>query len=125
MSVETPEFDQLLLMMQSDPVGFETYRKQLCEDLISAAPEDYQRRLRGIQFQIDMEREKAPTPMASCVKISQMMHESFHKLSGALNELLETEGDAQLISRDIIEDVNKVDGKSAKIVPFQLTTSES
>jgi len=123
MSLENPDFDELILMAKSDPEGFELHRKELCEALINDAPEEYQRRLRGIQFQIDMAREKAPSPIASCVKISQMMHESFAKLSGALTELIET--DENIITRDIVEDINEVDAKSADIVPFQLVTSES
>ena len=123
MSVETPDFDQLLLMAKSDPEAFESQRKEMCESLIDQAPEQYKRRLRGIQFQIDMAREKSPSSMASCVKISQMMHESFDKLSGALNELLET--DENIITRDIVEDINEVDAKSADIVPFQAVTSDS
>ena len=123
MSDKEFDFDHLLQLAQHDPEGFEAYRKARCDEVINQAPAQYQRRLRGIQFQIDMEREKASTPMASCVKISQMMHESFHQLSVALNELLETEGN--LISPKIIEEVNKVDCKSADIVPFRAVPSEA
>ena len=70
-----PSFDELMKLAQQDPDKLESLRQSWVEDIIESAPEVFQRRLRGLQFQIDMEREKASNPVSSCVKISQMMHE--------------------------------------------------
>lgn len=86
MSSELPNFDELLKLAQENPEELEALRKRLCDNLIQNAPQKYRRRLRGLQFQIDMERQKAKTPMAACLKISAMMHESFRSLRDALNE---------------------------------------
>lgn len=85
-SLELPDFDQLVKLAQEDPEALEALRKKLCEALIQQAPESYQRRLRGLQFKIDMERRRAKTPMAACVKLSKLMQDSFYKLRVALNE---------------------------------------
>lgn len=81
-----PNFDKLKEMAQNNPTELERLRIELCEQLIHQAPEQYRRRLRGLQFRIDMERRKAKSPMAACITISGMMHDSFDKLRMALNE---------------------------------------
>ena len=81
-----PEFDELLRLAEKNPERLEALRAEMCEQLILDAPAEYRRRLRGLQFQIDMERQKASTPMAACIKISEMMHDSFGRLRDALNE---------------------------------------
>lgn len=86
MPTSIPDFDELATLAKHNPEQFEKLRTELCEKVISAAPESQQRRLRGIQFQIDMERRKAATPMAACVRISELMHESFEELRYHLNK---------------------------------------
>ena len=86
MSVNLPEFEKLAKIAKENPEKLDEIRREACEQLIQSAPKEYQRKLRGLQFKIDMERRKAKTPMAACVKISEMMHESFGELRDALNE---------------------------------------
>lgn len=81
-----PDFDKLRDMAQKDPEGLERLRIQLCDQLIQSAPEAYRRKLRGLQFRVDMERRRAKNPMAACIAISAMMHDSFDQLRQALNE---------------------------------------
>lgn len=78
------EFDDLLKLAQNNPEHLEYWRKTQVESLISQAPEEYQRRLRGLQFQIDCERQKHASPMGTCVAISRMMYESMDRLNQAL-----------------------------------------
>jgi len=111
MSAELPDFDTLLKIAQEDPERLETIRQQATEDLITSAPEAMQRRLRGLQFQIDAQRAIAKTPTASCMKISQMMYESFYELRQALNEAT---GNAEPL---IME--SEASAATAKIVPFR------
>jgi hypothetical protein len=85
--LDLPDFEQLVKLAQEDPEALESLRKNLCEALIQQAPESYQQRLRGLQFKIDMERRRAKTPMAACIKLSSLMQDSFYKLRTALNEV--------------------------------------
>jgi hypothetical protein len=81
-----PRFDELVRLASQEPEKLETLRQGWVENTISRAPEPFQRRLRGLQFQIDMEREKASNPISSCVRISQMMHEGLANLRESLNQ---------------------------------------
>ncbi len=86
-ALDLPDFDQLVKLAQEDPEALEALRKNLCEALIQQAPKSYHQRLRGLQFKIDMERRRAKTPMAACIKLSSLMQDSFYKLRMALNEV--------------------------------------
>ena len=83
--MEMPTFDEMVRLAKTNPETLENIRRVLIEDLIADAPEYCQRRLRGLQFQIDMERRKAGNPMGACVKISKMMHDSLFQLRETLN----------------------------------------
>lgn len=80
-----PSFDQLVRLAQKDPAKFEKFRKQQVDSLIDSLPEASQRRLRGLQFQIDCRRQLQKSPMASCVEISKMMRDALNQLNAALN----------------------------------------
>lgn len=58
-----------------------------------------QRKLRGLQFHIDMEIRRSKTPMAACIKISEMMHGSLSKLRSALNDQSKQRQSAVITSR--------------------------
>jgi len=70
------DFDHWLALARDDPAAFEAERRGLIEALILRAPPVRQRRLRGLQFRIDMERRRARTPMAACVRIQSLMWDS-------------------------------------------------
>lgn len=80
-----PSFDELMKLAQQDPEELEKMRQHWVEETIASAPEMFQRRLKGLQFQIDMERQKSKNSLSSCVRISQMMHEGLANLRDALN----------------------------------------
>lgn len=86
MGYELPDFDKLKEMAENNPEQLEKLRVEMCDRLIQEAPEKYRRKLRGLQFRIDMERRKAKSPMAACIAISGMMHDSFDQLRQALND---------------------------------------
>lgn len=81
-----PSFDDMLRLAQHHPEQLEQLRQQLIENLISSAPQDYQRRLRGIQFQVDAERQIASNPMSSCIRISKMMHDCLSELRQCVDQ---------------------------------------
>ncbi len=85
---DLPNFDELVKLAQEDPEALEALRQEHVNKLIDNATPSYQNRLRGLQFQIDANRKiHSDSPMGSCMKISQMMHESFADLRGWLNHL--------------------------------------
>ncbi|ABM20342.1 hypothetical protein Maqu_3271 [Marinobacter nauticus VT8] len=77
---ELPTFDDFVALLASDPEGFEALRTTLIENEIANAPLKDQRRLRGIQFQVDCARRASKNPIASCVKIQKMLYESAEEL---------------------------------------------
>lgn len=91
-----PDFEVLATMAQNDPEGLEALRQRLCEELIASAPPHMQRRLRGLQFQIDAQRRLSRTPLQACIRISEMMHDSFAELRHALNRLAGNEDAAPM-----------------------------
>jgi hypothetical protein len=80
-----PSFDEMVRLAKNDPETLERIRLKLIEETIAEAPENCQRRLRGLQFQIDMERRRASNPMGACIKISKMMHDSLYTMRQTLN----------------------------------------
>ena len=70
------DFDHWLALARDDPEAFEVERRALIEALILRAAPDRQRRLRGLQFRIDMERRRARTPMAACLRFQSLMWDS-------------------------------------------------
>lgn len=80
------DFDYLSNLYKTDPEKFEAIRTQEIENVISQAGDKEQKRLRGLQFQIDSQREiHKHSAMGACIAISQMMHESFEELRFQLN----------------------------------------
>jgi hypothetical protein len=81
------DFDDWSELAARDPDAFERRRAAVLEEFIQQAPENRQQRLRRLQWRIDRTRELAPTPLAACVKISQMMWDSLLGDSGLLEAL--------------------------------------
>ncbi|MBA2350814.1 MAG: DUF3135 domain-containing protein [Burkholderiales bacterium] len=81
------DFDTWAHLAKHDKDEFERRRQAAVEQLIASAPPASQRRLRGLQFRIDMERRRAVTPLGACVRISEMMWDSVFELHDALNGL--------------------------------------
>ncbi|MGH1485061.1 MAG: DUF3135 domain-containing protein [Cellvibrionaceae bacterium] len=112
-----PNFDQLLKLAKEQPEELEKFRQEQVELLINEAPANSQRRLRGLQFQIDAQRQlHEDSPMGACMKISQMMHESFAELRVWLNDI--TGLDDPL--RNEINDFQSSGSEkvAAKVLPF-------
>ncbi len=74
------DFDEWMTLNQEDPEAFEQRRREMIDQLIQSAPQQHQRRLRGLDFQVSMERRRAQTPMDSCIRLSRLMWESFADL---------------------------------------------
>lgn len=107
------DFDEMLALAKSDPATFEAKREEYIESFFSSLPAEKQKRLRGLQWQIDQTRQLARTPMASCIAISNLMWDSLHRLSLRQHELVQltTEQPVQFRSLQPIS-------TSATVIPF-------
>ena len=98
------EFDDWAELAQSDPEGFEARRQQAIDALIARMPEHKQQRMRCLQWKIDQVRDRAGSPMAACIKLSEMMWDSLTG-PGGLKEALDrmsNENAAPLPNADIL-----------------------
>jgi Protein of unknown function (DUF3135) len=62
-------------------------RKECLDELIEQAPEHFRQRMEGLQWQVDVLRERSANPMAACLSISQMMWDSVVGERGLLEAL--------------------------------------
>ncbi|ARN76054.1 DUF3135 domain-containing protein [Oceanicoccus sagamiensis] len=90
MKQEMPNFDTLLELAINDPEQLEEIRNELALTTINAAPETMRKRLEGLQFQIDSTRHLAKTPLAACIRLSEMMHNSLEELRQAVKRPTQT-----------------------------------
>jgi len=81
------DFQEWASLAKDDPDAFERKRREAIEAFIARTPEAEQQRLRGLQFRIDMERQRASNPLSACIRINKMMMDQFTTLRGALDEL--------------------------------------
>ncbi|MCW5626511.1 MAG: DUF3135 domain-containing protein [Burkholderiales bacterium] len=107
------DFEEWRDLAASDPEAFERRRLEAIEALIAQAPERERQRLRGLQFRIDMERQRSSNPLGACVRISRMMWERFNDLQHALEDLGHT-----MTRPPNAEPIPVRASESAEIVPF-------
>ncbi|NKB97461.1 MAG: DUF3135 domain-containing protein [Pseudomonadales bacterium] len=89
-----PAFDVLVDMARNDPDRLETLRQKLTQHVINNAQTDEKkRRLEGLQFQVDMERRRAGSPLAATIRISEMMCHSLADLHKSMVTPLVEESD--------------------------------
>jgi hypothetical protein len=70
------DFETWARLAREDPQAFEERRLEAIAEVIDSAPERSRERLRCLQWRIDQERRLARTPLAACMRISQMMWRS-------------------------------------------------
>jgi hypothetical protein len=109
---QIPNFDTLSTLAKQDPKRLDALKRDIIEAWIEQAPAEYQRRLRGLQFQIDMEVRRAKNPMDACIRVSNMMQDSFAELRDRLNEMTQTG------PRYRAEDENTPALPTAQVLPF-------
>lgn len=100
------DHEKLAALASNDPEAFERYREKLYQKVIDRAPLELQRRLKGIQFKINMARKAAGNPLTSCMRISEMMHDSFVELKLALanpQRYVREQKNATVKSAEVIE----------------------
>ena len=102
-------FDEWASLARHDPREFETARQKVLQSLIESAPLTQRRRLEGLQWQIDRERERADNPMASCIKISSMMWDKVLGEGGLVDNLEQLSG---------AKPVREQASRQASVLPF-------
>lgn len=83
------DFDAWSELANTDPHAFEKQRSDLVDKVIECSIKERQLRLRRLQWRIDQVRERAPTPLAACIRLSSMMWDSVMG-EGGLHEALQT-----------------------------------
>jgi len=81
------DFSEWSNLASSDPKAFEQRRELAIEKAILSMPDAKQQRMRRLQWRIDQERRLSKTPMAACIKLSNMMWENVLGENGLLDHL--------------------------------------
>ncbi len=80
-----PDIETLMRLAKDQPEELERIRQDEVETLIGSAPSHIQRRLRGLQFQIDCKRDLHTNGMGACMAITEMMFDSLQQLNEVLH----------------------------------------
>lgn len=88
MATQLPSFDVLMDLAQNHPEKLENIRRSLSEEIIRDASPRIRHRLEGINFKVDMERQRSKNPLQSCIRITALMHDSFNQMREELEILL-------------------------------------
>jgi hypothetical protein len=79
------DFEAWTKLAKEDPEAFERQREEILRALIASAPPAHRQRLEGLQFRLNVERERARTPLGACVRLNSLMWAGFHRLRKELN----------------------------------------
>jgi len=104
------DFDEWVKLAQENPDAFENKRLQMIQDVIDKSSPKIKRRMQGLQWQIDQVRATSANPMASCLKISQMMWDKTIGEDGLVDHL------QQLTDPSHSRDTSKQTRQSATIM---------
>lgn len=115
-----PNFDELLALAKDDPALFEAKRLEYIEYFFATIPAERQRRLRGLQWQIDQTRQLARTPMASCMNMMNMMWDSLNRLTDQQRALVKLTTEKLKTPVKLATYVKTIPGRTSesKIIPF-------
>lgn len=81
------DFDAWAKLAKDNPDEFERQRQAAVRASIETAPAHHRQRLEGLQFQIDMERQRSGSALGACLKLNSMMWTGFFRLRKELNGL--------------------------------------
>ena len=83
--VDEWDFDAWAELARNDPEAFERMRNSAVNSVIDDAPDRFQRRLRGLQWRVDQERQLAQSPLGACIRISTIMWQNVMDEGGLLD----------------------------------------
>lgn len=87
MATSLPCFDTLMEMAQHDPQALEALRQKLTDEIVEQSNQKQRRKLEQLRFRIEGERYRAATPLASCIRLSSLMHDTLYHLHTHLEKL--------------------------------------
>lgn len=103
-------------LAKTDPERFEIERKAEIEKVIQSANPENEKKLRHLQWKIDMERRKAKNPIDSMVRLNKMMWNQFYdEKEGFLFATKQLQG----VCYKMQEMVKELNNKNAEIIPFK------
>ncbi len=110
------DFDYWRRLAEEDPESFEDHRSRAINSVIGSSPALMRRRLRGLQWRIDMEIRRSKNAMDSCLRINRMMMDSVHARGGLIESV-----------RDLTEagDYRSYPVSHAVVIPFFRRQSEN
>ncbi len=111
------DFEYWSNLAQEDPASFEAERTELLDEYILTTPVDIQKRLRGLQWQVEQVRNLSGTPMAAYLRLSKMMWESLEGERGLLESI-------ESLKRPASQQVTPANKASASVLPFKSRKSE-
>lgn len=89
MASQLPSFDVLMDLARNNPEQLENIRKSMSEEIIQDASPRIRHKLEGINFKVDMERQRSKTPLQSCIRVAALMHDSFSQMREELDTLFQ------------------------------------
>lgn len=81
------DFNEWKELSETDPDEFEIRRRKVIEAEIRLAPKKQQQRLRCLQWQIDIIRQRYKHPLVSSAKLFEMMWQKVYGDNGFLDAL--------------------------------------
>ena len=80
------DFDKMMGLYKTNPKAFETYRKQLIEDVINKIEDpECRQRMKGFQFRIDNKLNKYKNPLMRFEEMQRLFWLQFYKLKKVLH----------------------------------------
>ncbi|MCI0652986.1 MAG: DUF3135 domain-containing protein [Methylococcaceae bacterium] len=81
------DFDYWKQLAKKDPVKFEHDRQDAINDIIETCPVYLRKRLRGLQWRIDLEIRRSKNAMDSCLRLNRMMMDSVCACDGLIHSV--------------------------------------
>lgn len=109
------DFDYWAKLAETDPEAFEKKRRATVDKLILSMPDEHRPRMKQLQWKIDAVREVSPNPLASCMRIYDMLMDRTYGDGGlldSLNELVAAHHDSSNIER------KSLSRKSGRLLEF-------
>ncbi|MCF7743007.1 DUF3135 domain-containing protein [Aeromonas veronii] len=84
-----PDFDSLKAMAERNEGELEALLKSEVDIILQGLPPEQRRRLLGLQFQINCQKELSHNPMDCCIRLSNMLYQHYRQFRSVLKEFKE------------------------------------
>ncbi|MGB3223556.1 MAG: DUF3135 domain-containing protein [Desulforhopalus sp.] len=81
------DWEKWVELARKDPEKFEKERTAAIENLIMSQPERHRHRSRQLQWKIDAVRKTSPNALYSCIRIYDMLMDSFYGPKGLVESI--------------------------------------